>query len=107
MRKVCHADLIARYENPIEHACDMREGQVFVSEGCERPEGLCLSAWESMSPFVMTLAHGGADFYGGWMRDPRSAMISCNDGFRPVSFLLEAIDEGGWSEALITKTQTL
>lgn len=28
------------------------------------------------------------------MKNPRSAMLSCNDGFRPVSFLLEALDEG-------------
>ena len=27
------------------------------------------------------------------MKNPRSAMISCNDGFRPVSFLLETMDE--------------
>ena len=27
VRKVCHRDLIERYENPIDHACDMREGQ--------------------------------------------------------------------------------
>ena len=27
------------------------------------------------------------------MKEPKSAMISCNDGFRPVSFLLEAMDE--------------
>ena len=51
------------------------------------------SAWESMSPFVMTLAHGGGDFYDGWMKNPKSAMISCNDGFRPVSFYIEALDE--------------
>lgn len=93
MRKVCHQDLMAEYENPIEHACDMEEGMVFVAEGWSRPEGLCESAWESMSPFVMTLAHGGGDFYNGWMKDPKSAMISCNDGFRPVSFLLEALPE--------------
>ena len=86
-------DLIARYENPIEHACDMRTGQVFVANGWARPEGFCGSAWDTLSPFVMTLAHGGEDLYDGWMKDPRSAMISCNDGFRPVSFLLEALDE--------------
>ena len=86
-------DLIAEYENPIEHACTMELGQVFVCRGWEKPEGFCSSAWDSVSPFVMTLAHGGGDFYDGWMKDPRSAMISCNDGFRPVSFLLEAMDE--------------
>ena len=93
MKKALYRDLIDRYENPIEHACDLELGQVFIADGWQRPEGLCESAWESISPFVMTLAHGGADFYDGWMKNPRSAMISCNDGFRPVSFLIEAMDE--------------
>lgn len=92
MRKACYPDLIARYENPIEHACDMQEGQVFISYNWEKPDGLCQSAWDSMSAFVLTLACGGADLYDGWMKDKHSAMISCNDGFRPVSFLLEALD---------------
>ena len=94
MRKARYDDLIAEYENPIEHACDLEEGQVFIAEGWKKPEGLCESAWESMSPFVMTLAHGGEDIYDGWMKNRRSAMISCNDGFRPVSFLLEWISPG-------------
>lgn len=93
VRKAVYPDLIEKYENPIEHACGMEEGQVFIANGWERPDGLCLSAWESMSSFVMTLAHGGGDFYDGWMKNPKSAMISCNDGFRPVSFLLEALGE--------------
>ena len=93
MKVARYDDLIEKYENPIEHACDMKEGQVFITNGWERPDGFCLSAWESMSPFVLTLSHGGGDFYDGWMKDPRSAMISCNDGFRPVSFLIEALDE--------------
>jgi uncharacterized repeat protein (TIGR04076 family) len=93
MKKVCHKDLMAQYENPIEHACDMEEGQVFIANGWQRPEGLCESAWETMSPFVMALAHGAENFYDGWMKNPKSAMISCNDGFRPVSFLLETLEE--------------
>ena len=93
MRTARYDDLIERYENPIEHACDMREGQIFIADGWQRPEGFCLSAWDSLSPFVMALAHGGEDFYDGWMKDKKSAMISCNDGFRPVSFLLEALGE--------------
>ena len=93
IRIVCHTDLIAKYENPIEHACDMQEGQVFIANGWEKPEGLCDSAWETMSPFVMALAHGAENFYDGWMKNPKSAMLSCNDGFRPVSFLIETMDE--------------
>ena len=71
MKMGCYPDLMAEYENPMEHPCDMVLGQVFVADGWTRPEGLCLSAW---------------------MKNPRSAMISCNDGFRPVSFLLETLD---------------
>ena len=92
MKMARYDDLIARYENPIPHACDLKEGQVFVADGWQRPEGLCLSAWESMSPFVLALSHGGEDLYDGWMKNTKSAMISCNDGFRPVSFLLETLD---------------
>ncbi|MBO6210513.1 MAG: TIGR04076 family protein [Schwartzia sp.] len=93
MRKACYRDLMAKYENPIDHACDIQEGQVFIANGWKRPDGFCESAWETMSPFVMALAHGAENFYDGWMKDKRSAMISCNDGFRPVSFLLETMDE--------------
>ena len=93
VRRASYEDLMAQYENPIEHACDMCVGQVFIANGWQRPEGLCQSAWDTMSSFVMALAHGGGNFYDGWMKNPHSAMISCNDGFRPVSFLIEALDE--------------
>ncbi len=93
MRKASYTELMEKYENPIANACDMREGDVFIANGWQKPQGLCQSAWDSMSPFVMALACGGGDFYDGWMKNKKSAMISCNDGFRPVSFLLEAMDE--------------
>ena len=31
VRQTMYPDLMARYENPIEHACDIREGQQWVS----------------------------------------------------------------------------
>ena len=93
VKKICHQDLIDLYENPIENACSVEEGQIFIANGWKRPAGLCESAWESMSAFVMGLSHGAEDFYEGWMKNKKSAMISCNDGFRPVSFLLETLDE--------------
>ncbi|MBR2832678.1 MAG: TIGR04076 family protein [Oscillospiraceae bacterium] len=93
MRVASYDDLMEKYENPIEHACSMREGQTFLTNGWERPADFCESAWESLSPFVLALSSGGSNIYDGWMKDPRSAMISCNDGFRPVSFYIEATDE--------------
>ena len=72
IRRADYRDLQALYENPIEHTCDVLEGQTWVSQEGMKPEG---------------------DFYDGWMKNPHSAMISCNDGFRPVSFLLETVEE--------------
>ena len=93
MRVACYKDLMEKYENPIEHACYMKEGQVFITNGTQKPKYFCDSAWETIYPFLEVLANGGGNFYDGWMKNEHSAMISCNDGFRPVSFLLETMDE--------------
>ena len=45
IRKASYPDLMEKYENPIEHTCDICEGQVFISENGQRPENLCESAW--------------------------------------------------------------
>ena len=93
LRKACYPDLMAKYENPIQHACDVQEGMTWVSVDGKKPQGFCDSAWDSIAPFVIPLSQGGGNFYDGWMQNPYSAMISCNDGFRPVSFYLEALEE--------------
>lgn len=91
VKKVLHSDLIEKYENPITHACELSVGQPFVSKNAEMPLGFCKSAWENLYPFVFALSCGATDFYDGWMKNKNSAMISCNDGFRPVSFYIESI----------------
>ena len=93
IRQTIYNDLIAQYENPIEHACDIKQGQQWISVNGKCPDGLCSSAWESMRPFVESLAHGKGNFFDGWMKNSMSAMISCNDGFRPFSFYIEAVEE--------------
>ena len=102
IRQTVYPDLMAQYENPIEHACDVRQGQQWISAGAERPEGFCPSAWESVRSFVEALAQGKGNFYDGWMKNPMSAMISCNDGFRPFSFYLEAIEDDHLTKPRIT-----
>lgn len=93
IRRAAYPDLMKRYENPIEHACEVVEGQQWISVDGQCPEGFCPSAWDVMRPFVESLACGEGDFFQGWMQDPMSAMLSCNDGFRPVSFYIEVINE--------------
>ena len=92
VRQARYDDLIELYENPIEHACDISVGSVFYSENATCPEGFCDSAWQTIEPFVREFANGGGNFYDGWMKKPHSAMLSCNDGFRPVSFLVEVCE---------------
>ena len=91
MTRVEHHDLIEKYENPIEHACEMEIGKVYISQDAQKPDGLCNEAWTCMEKFVKELANGGGNFFDGWMINPYSAMVSCNDGFRPVSYYLEVI----------------
>jgi len=92
MKQTIYQDLIDKYENPIEHACNIKVGQVFIAKDGQKPQDFCDSAWDTISPFVTVLANGGGDFYQGWMKNKHSAMLSCNDGFRPVTFLIEALD---------------
>ena len=93
IRKVTYDDLIAKYEQSKDFACKIKEGEYWISENGEKPAGLCDWAWDVMELYVRTLARGGGDFYEDWMENRRSAMISCPDGFRPVSFYIETIEE--------------
>lgn len=91
MKRAIHNDLIEKYENPIEHACDMVIGKEYYSKDGEMPEGFCNNAWKNVGPYVLRLINGENNFYDGWMKNINSAMISCDDGFRPVSFYIEVI----------------
>ena len=92
LRIANYLDLQEKYENKIEHTCDLKLNQVFYSLDGKKPSGLCGEAWKSMESFVYDLACGKEDFFDGWMKNPKSAMSSCNDGFRPVSFLIEVVE---------------
>ena len=93
LRQTVYSDLVNQFENPILHACTIQQGQEWISIDGQCPDGMCASAWASMREFVESLSRGEGHFFDGWMRNPMSAMISCNDGFRPMSFYIELIEE--------------
>ena len=66
------------------------EGQTFVTDYTNVPEGFCAGAWADLFRFVLAL-QSGADF--PWMREPGKVLAACNDGFRPVIFRLERVEE--------------
>ena len=46
VKKVFHKDLSKKYENIIEHSCDLNEGDSFISFDGNIPEGFCPEAWK-------------------------------------------------------------
>lgn len=77
-------------------ACPMMTaGQVFYADYA-KPEGFCDEAWKAVYQYVFALSHGAGKelfYYGDWIKIPGVAIVSCNDGLRPVIFKLEATDE--------------
>ena len=88
-------ELAAEYGADGLKACPMHKaGQVFYADYA-KPQGLCDEAWKAMYQYVFALAHGaenGLFYYGDWIREKGVAIVSCNDGLRPVIFKLEATD---------------
>ncbi len=90
IRQTVYKDLIEELENKIAIPCEMELNKEYISYNLEKPEGFCDSAWETLTPFIIALAKK-EEIYEGWMKDKNKALVSCNDGFRPMSFLLERI----------------
>ena len=87
-------DLVEKYGNPDLKPCGiLKPGDVFYATNvC--PEGLCDCAWRTMNQYVFALSSGVKTFYNGdWTNKDGIAVVTCNDGFRPVTFLLEVTDE--------------
>ena len=68
------------------------EGQRFTADYTTMPPGFCAGAWADLFRYVLAL-QSGADF--PWVREPGKVLVACNDGFRPVLFRLERIEESG------------
>lgn len=72
----------------------MKAGEVYYADYA-KPEGFCDEAWKAIYQYVFALAHGTGEnlfYYGDWIRKPGVAIVSCNDGLRPVIMKLEATD---------------
>jgi len=69
-------------------------GQEIVCEQHYQPVEICGEAWKAMQHYVYALYHGATEPFGkGWMREPGVAIVTCNDGLRPVTFKIERVDK--------------
>ena len=71
----------------------MKEGEVYYADYA-KPDGFCDEAWKAIYQYVFALAHGVQEiwYYSDWIKTPGVAIVSCNDGLRPVILKLEATD---------------
>ncbi|MBM4048142.1 MAG: TIGR04076 family protein [Planctomycetes bacterium] len=67
----------------------LKDEQQFVSKGANMPDGFCSWAWADIQKYVLTLARGG-NLLGS---KPGTFVSCCTDGYRPVLFLIERIEE--------------
>ncbi len=75
-------------------ACDcMAEGQVFYSENFCMPSNFCGWAWGDLERFVHVAMTGGDYARAGIGGDEPGIIACCTDGYRPVVFLLEGVDD--------------
>lgn len=96
LRKMFNADYAKEYcVNPDTSVCTaFQEGQTFLLDGANKPDGFCEEAWSAITRYVFAFISGGGDFFeGNWMKDGNTMIACCNDGIRPVVFKLERINE--------------
>jgi uncharacterized repeat protein (TIGR04076 family) len=69
--------------------CDVyKDGQEFIIENQQMPEGFCPSAWHAIYPNIRTLGFGGNLPY---FKEKGVTISCCTDGMRPVIFKIERI----------------
>ncbi len=78
-------------DKPFEKCTLFEEGQVYISEDVERPEGFCSWAWNDIYKDLSILNFGG-NFWREWT-EPGKMITCCTDGVRPVAFMMERIEE--------------
>lgn len=69
------------------------EGDTFIYEGSAvMPEGFCPWAWIDVYRGVNAISAGAT--YAPWNNKDGLQILCCTDGVRPVTFLIEAMEEG-------------
>ena len=90
LKRLLHKELYEKFAESASQPCErLSEGREFISEGVNMPDGFCSWAWADIQKYVMTLARGG-NLIGS---KPGIFITCCTDGYRPVIFKLERIND--------------
>lgn len=108
IRKECYCDLQEAYlADPKSGPCGVFEvGETYEfwrepghdefwnfgrGSGPDGKDFPCAEAWDAISRYIYTGLQGGSIMHR-WTRDDRQMVACCNDGTRPVIFLIERED---------------
>ena len=98
LKKTYFDDLAQEYlANPEVGPCKMlEEGQEFIVDKDNYLTMLdgkfCSEAWAAISHYVYAALQGGSIMHG-WTSDEKVMITCCNDGFRPVIFKIERLED--------------
>ena len=98
LKRAAYTDLIDEYvpklpEKPIYGACGLFEdGQTFIVEDRpDKPDDFrCHGAWDDIRRDVAIVLFGGN---APWINRSGTMITCCTDGLRPVTFLIQRIEE--------------
>ena len=86
LKKLLMEDIVDKYSpKPLPICSRCEEGQVYVTDGRQVPDGFCVWAWADIFKDVL-MVRQNAECGAG---DGSCQVVSCSDGFRPVIFLIE------------------
>ena len=90
VKRMTNPDLNEAYGHNIGLVCDrFADGQEFLLDRLNAPQGFCSWAWADIQRDVAIMFAGGNL---PWMKHPGTAITCCTDGLRPVVFKVERVD---------------
>ena len=97
LKRTFHRDLVDEYVQDEESRRQFgkcfvfEEGQTFVSEDWpSKPDGFCERAWPDIRHEVAMVMYGASI---PWIEELGYTITCCNDGLRPVIFLIERVED--------------
>ena len=94
--EIDNEEVVSLDNNPWDDCGIIEEGQTFiVGDDGLCPKGFCSGAWADLYCRYRHLSLGG-DF--PWMKRKGTAVAACGDGYRPVVFFLERLEDDNKDE---------
>lgn len=93
LKRMVNRDLIDEYKARNLFPCqNFQDGQEFFTDSWGLPpEGFCTSAWAAIKGYIGVVITGGD--LRPWVNQEGTAIACCTDGYRPVVFKIERVEE--------------